>query len=141
MNIPIPINAISQHCLEFEVHIKAMGLPQTSPGKVAGRKIIAEVGGDVREMSKHTYVGQKSGSWGGGAMTLTYQKQPSRTNLTFATFVFQHPQPYSHLDINSRNRWSIFKMAVESKYDPKDMVFRHLGPTGLKISVYVENDS
>ncbi|KAI9687222.1 MAG: hypothetical protein M1822_002265 [Bathelium mastoideum] len=27
-------------------------------------------------------------------------------------------------------------MAVESKYDPKDMVFRHLGPTGLKVSVF-----
>lgn len=26
-------------------------------------------------------------------------------------------------------------MAVESKYDPKDMIFRHLGPTGLKVSV------
>lgn len=24
---------------------------------------------------------------------------------------------------------------VESKFDPKDMVFRHLGPTGLKVSV------
>ncbi|CAD0090665.1 unnamed protein product [Aureobasidium vineae] len=27
-------------------------------------------------------------------------------------------------------------MAVESKFDPKDMVFRHLGPTGLKVSVF-----
>jgi len=27
-------------------------------------------------------------------------------------------------------------MAVESKYDPKDMVFRHLGPTGLKVSIF-----
>jgi hypothetical protein len=26
-------------------------------------------------------------------------------------------------------------MPVESKFDPKDMVFRHLGPTGLKVSV------
>ncbi|GAM83893.1 hypothetical protein ANO11243_018830 [Dothideomycetidae sp. 11243] len=26
-------------------------------------------------------------------------------------------------------------MPVESKYDPKDMIFRHLGPTGLKVSV------
>lgn len=26
--------------------------------------------------------------------------------------------------------------AVESKFDPKDMVFRHLGPTGLKVSVF-----
>jgi len=26
-------------------------------------------------------------------------------------------------------------MAVESKFDPKDMVFRHLGPSGLKVSV------
>ncbi|KAB5566073.1 NADP-dependent oxidoreductase domain-containing protein [Coniochaeta sp. 2T2.1] len=25
--------------------------------------------------------------------------------------------------------------AVESKFDPKDMIFRHLGPTGLKVSV------
>ena len=25
--------------------------------------------------------------------------------------------------------------AVESKFDPKDMVFRHLGPSGLKVSV------
>ncbi|KAL9066969.1 MAG: hypothetical protein Q9161_007213 [Pseudevernia consocians] len=27
-------------------------------------------------------------------------------------------------------------MAVESKYEPKDMVFRHLGPTGLKVSIF-----
>jgi aryl-alcohol dehydrogenase-like predicted oxidoreductase len=27
-------------------------------------------------------------------------------------------------------------MAVESKFDPKDMVFRHLGPSGLKVSVF-----
>ncbi|KAF2234426.1 Aldo/keto reductase [Viridothelium virens] len=27
-------------------------------------------------------------------------------------------------------------MAVESKYDPKDMIFRHLGPSGLKVSVF-----
>ncbi|KAI5211125.1 Aldo/keto reductase [Aureobasidium subglaciale] len=27
-------------------------------------------------------------------------------------------------------------MAVESKFDPKDMVFRHLGPTGLKVSIF-----
>lgn len=27
-------------------------------------------------------------------------------------------------------------MAVESKYEPKDMVFRHLGPTGLKVSLF-----
>ncbi|KAL9102482.1 MAG: hypothetical protein Q9163_002382 [Psora crenata] len=27
-------------------------------------------------------------------------------------------------------------MAVESKYDPKDMVFRHLGSTGLKVSIF-----
>jgi len=26
--------------------------------------------------------------------------------------------------------------AVESKFDPKDMVFRHLGPAGLKVSVF-----
>lgn len=26
-------------------------------------------------------------------------------------------------------------MPVESKFDPKDMIFRHLGPTGLKVSV------
>jgi aryl-alcohol dehydrogenase-like predicted oxidoreductase len=26
-------------------------------------------------------------------------------------------------------------MAVRTAYDPKDMVFRHLGPTGLKVSV------
>lgn len=26
-------------------------------------------------------------------------------------------------------------MAVESKFDPKDMMFRHLGPSGLKVSV------
>lgn len=26
-------------------------------------------------------------------------------------------------------------MAVESKFDPKDMIFRHLGPSGLKVSV------
>ena len=26
--------------------------------------------------------------------------------------------------------------AVESAFDPKDMVFRHLGPTGLKVSVF-----
>ncbi|KAF2860130.1 voltage-gated potassium channel subunit beta-1 [Piedraia hortae CBS 480.64] len=26
-------------------------------------------------------------------------------------------------------------MVVESKFDPKDMIFRHLGPTGLKVSV------
>ena len=25
--------------------------------------------------------------------------------------------------------------AVRSVFDPKDMVFRHLGPTGLKVSV------
>ncbi len=29
-------------------------------------------------------------------------------------------------------------MAVESKYEPKDMVYRHLGPTGLKVSLYVD---
>ena len=29
---------------------------------------------------------------------------------------------------------------VESKYEPKDMVFRHLGPTGLKVSLYVKID-
>lgn len=38
-----------------------------------------------------------------------------------------HTAPYS---INT------FTMAVESKFDPKDMVFRHLGPTGLKVSVF-----
>lgn len=27
-------------------------------------------------------------------------------------------------------------MPVESKYDPKDMLFRHLGPTGLKVSIF-----
>ncbi|KAI1070403.1 hypothetical protein NW752_010282 [Fusarium irregulare] len=27
-------------------------------------------------------------------------------------------------------------MPVESAYDPKDMLFRHLGPTGLKVSVF-----
>lgn len=27
-------------------------------------------------------------------------------------------------------------MAVESKFDPKDMVFRHLGPSGLKVSIF-----
>lgn len=27
-------------------------------------------------------------------------------------------------------------MAVRSVFDPKDMVFRHLGPTGLKVSVF-----
>ncbi|KAL2407922.1 putative voltage-gated potassium channel subunit beta [Exophiala dermatitidis] len=27
-------------------------------------------------------------------------------------------------------------MAVRSAFDPKDMVFRHLGPTGLKVSVF-----
>ncbi|KAK4994941.1 hypothetical protein LTR66_005143 [Elasticomyces elasticus] len=27
-------------------------------------------------------------------------------------------------------------MAVESKFDPKDMIFRHLGPTGLKVSIF-----
>ncbi|KAL2355905.1 voltage-gated potassium channel subunit beta-3 [Cryomyces antarcticus] len=26
--------------------------------------------------------------------------------------------------------------AVESKFDPKDMIFRHLGPTGLKVSIF-----
>ena len=26
--------------------------------------------------------------------------------------------------------------AVESKFDPKDMQFRHLGPAGLKVSVF-----
>jgi hypothetical protein len=26
-------------------------------------------------------------------------------------------------------------MAVRSAFDPKDMVFRHLGPTGLKVSL------
>ncbi|KAF5022704.1 hypothetical protein F66182_5252 [Fusarium sp. NRRL 66182] len=28
------------------------------------------------------------------------------------------------------------KMPVETAYDPKDMQFRHLGPTGLKVSVF-----
>jgi len=27
-------------------------------------------------------------------------------------------------------------MAVRSAYDPKDMVFRHLGPTGLKVPIF-----
>lgn len=27
-------------------------------------------------------------------------------------------------------------MPVETAYDPKDMLFRHLGPTGLKVSVF-----
>ena len=33
-------------------------------------------------------------------------------------------------------RTSIITMAVESKFDPKDMLFRHLGPTGLKVSIF-----
>ena len=31
--------------------------------------------------------------------------------------------------------YSTKTMPVKSSYDPKDMVFRHLGPTGLKVSV------
>jgi len=27
-------------------------------------------------------------------------------------------------------------LEVQSKFDPKDMIFRHLGPTGLKVSVF-----
>jgi aryl-alcohol dehydrogenase-like predicted oxidoreductase len=27
-------------------------------------------------------------------------------------------------------------MAVKSSYNPKDMIFRHLGPTGLKVSIF-----
>jgi hypothetical protein len=27
-------------------------------------------------------------------------------------------------------------MAVRSAYDPKNMIFRHLGPTGLKVPIF-----
>ena len=66
-------------------------------------------------------------------------------------FYFEHPQNLafeptktgvinlalpSPVSISCVAHLYIITMAVESKYDPKDMIFRHLGPTGLKVSIF-----
>ncbi|OQU99043.1 hypothetical protein CLAIMM_04744 isoform 3 [Cladophialophora immunda] len=60
-------------------------------------------------------------------MQLLLRSSSPRLIYSLARSVFNPPSQF-------RSR-SLADMAVRSAFDPKDMVFRHLGPTGLKVSV------
>lgn len=74
-------------------------------------------------------------------------KTPSRTSLPAPLFSIHTTAAatsstavHHHSPINSRSRlYSTANMAqptVRSAYDPKNMKFRYLGPTGLQVSVF-----